>query len=168
MSEAEFCKRWFPLVVTCDGEKFPIEWFHTRGVARIAGKFVVSVYPALGELREPMEKSDPRCPYRQIVVSTWIGLFAEVVEHGVGSIDKELFRFDQYFSAQRPSSPAHNPRIQSGQLLSELFEGMAVILRDGYPGLSAAGLPELFWHNYEPGLRHQLLEPMARYIAHWL
>ena len=167
MNAQQFCQKWFPLVVTCDGQKFPVEWFGTRGVARIAGKFVVSVDPCGGKIHEPLEKSDWRYLYRQVVASTWIGLWVEVTEHGVGAIDKELFRFDAYLERKSLPGFGEDP-IVAGVPLSKLFAGMAVIQRDGYPGLPGADIPELFWHLYEPLDKRELLDPMARYIAHWL
>ncbi|HEX9640585.1 MAG TPA: hypothetical protein VGB13_04655 [Candidatus Krumholzibacteria bacterium] len=167
MSKAQqFLQKWFPLVVTCDGQKFPVEWFDTRGVARIAGKFVVSVDPCGGDLYEPREKTDPMYAYRSKVTSTWVGLWVEIIEHVVGAIDKSLFEFDTHLQSRQLRNPTVDP-IVAGVPLSKLFDGMAVIRRDGYPGLGG-GLPEYFWHLYEPLDMLELLDPMSRYIAHWL
>lgn len=165
MTVVEFCKAWFPLVLVCDGERYPIEWFENeRGVARIAGKFVVSVWPNHDSLEGPMTYEGTKI--ESTVAWTWDGLWVEVVEHGVGSIDKALFLFDDFLKS-RSRHGVNTPltETKAGHLaLSDLYKGMAVVRRDYLP----EDLPRYFWHLYEPSDPTELLTPMARYIEKWL
>jgi len=164
MTFVEFCSRWFPLVITWEGQKYPIGWFENkRGVARIWGRFVVSVYPVGGRLHKPREKGSF---FDFTVASTWDGLWVEIIEHSVGSIDKAEFRFEEYLKMKMLPPAIPNP-VVSGVPLAELYQGMAVVVRDDYPKLPE-DLPRYFWHLYEPLDTNELLGPMARYIEHWL
>lgn len=166
MTRVEFLTRWFPLVVRCDGEEYPIEWFENeRGVARISGKFVVSVYPSGGSLQGPLTYKSTEL--EGTVAWTWDGLYAEVIEHGVGSIDKAVFLFDDFLkSRSRFGMNTPLTYTKAGNLpLGELYKGMAVLRRNHY---LPEDLPRCFWHLYEPTDPTELLAPMARYIEKWL
>lgn len=159
MTAQDFCQKWFPLVVTCGGNKYPLEWFHTRGVARIAGEFVVTVYPWGSRLPGKPDPTlrDDLASMVPSVASTWTGLAVDVVEHGVGRIDMNTFPFEMYLTSRRDGM----------KYLSEHYQGMVVIDRDGYPK-QALTQPPYFWHCYEPTNLDELLKPMQSYIAHWL
>lgn len=98
MRQRDFLKSNFPLAFRWHDGHVMLDWFEDMGVARLGGQFVIEVTP----MRWSMYQKAP-------VVSRhygegWGGLVVRIVEHGVGEIAKEGFKFERYCAQRGPGA----------------------------------------------------------------
>lgn len=155
-AESEFLAQNFPLSVQWDGGEAPIEWFGREGIASIAGRFVVKVFPTGGYLYTPPPAGE-RWYYRgDLYADAWNSLRVTITEHGVGLIDDQRFAFDSYLKSE----------LRDNGVFAEYPTGFRLIhwVNPDYQ----VGLVPPFWKGKVPLSTAELLSSMQRYIRQWL